>query len=73
MVAINSFCYSAHKCFKETEPKYREIKKNKKDKGIVKNNKYNTNIVDKVMESINIVSYTHLDVYKRQHTHRSKK
>ena len=51
MVAINSFCYRAYRFLKETETKDREIKK---IKGIVKNNNCNTNIVDKVMESINM-------------------
>ena len=68
MVAINSFCYSAQKCLKETESKDRELKKIKR---IVRNNNYNTNMVDKIMKRVNIqkakiepepVSYTHLTI-----------
>ena len=44
-MAINSFCYSAQKCLKETKSKDRELKTIKR---IVRNNNYKTNIVDKV-------------------------
>ena len=37
MAAINSFCYRAQKCLKETESKDRELKT---IKGIVRNNNY---------------------------------
>lgn len=49
LVAINAFCYRAQKCLKDKERKERELKKIKR---IVKNNNYNMDIVDKVMESI---------------------
>ena len=49
MAAINSFCYREHKCLRETEIKDREVKKMMR---ILKNNNYNTKIVDKVIENI---------------------
>ena len=49
MAAINNFCHRINSCIEDEENRKKEIER---IKIIVKNNKYNTNVVDKVFNNI---------------------